>query len=60
MKQGRFIEVRKLAALDIALHGPRLILIEFGFSAFLLVFFGLFFMIVGYGHSLFGSFLAVT
>ena len=29
---GRFINVRKLAALDIALHGARLILAEFGFA----------------------------
>jgi hypothetical protein len=31
--EGRLVNIRKLVALDITLHGPRFILIEFGLAA---------------------------
>ena len=40
-RHDRFINVRKLAALDIVFHGYRLILIEFGLGTFLLALFGI-------------------
>ena len=36
METGRFINIRKLAALDIVYRGPRTILMEFGFGVFFL------------------------
>jgi len=56
-KSGRVINVRKLAALDIVLHGPRFILIEFGLGVLGCAVLGLFSMHYGLfngpDHSLF-------
>ena len=41
MKSERFINVRKLAALDIVFHGPKLILAEFAFGVILCAALGL-------------------
>lgn len=42
--EGRLIEVRKLVALDITLHGSLFIMIEFGVSTSIIVAFGLWLM----------------
>jgi glycerol-3-phosphate acyltransferase PlsY len=46
----RMINVRKLAALDIAFHGPRFILIEFGLGVFGCAAFGLFSLYFAFLH----------
>lgn len=46
----RFINIRKLAALDIAFHGSRVILVEFLLTAICLFAFGAF-LVVGQVHS---------
>lgn len=45
---GRMINVRKLAALDIALHGPRFILAEFGGGILLCLALGLWLVYAGF------------
>lgn len=54
-KDDTLIDVRKLAALDIAFHGPRLTLAEFGFGVFFCAALGLFLFAVelsaGRAHS---------
>lgn len=50
IKSGRVINVRKLAALDIALHGPTFILIEFGLGVVGCAALGLFSLYYGFFH----------
>jgi len=45
MGSGRFIEVRKLAAVDIVYRGERTILVEFGFGVFVLGILGVAFLL---------------
>ena len=45
MGTGRFIDVRKLAAIDIVYRGQRRILLEFGFGVFFLGLVGLAFLL---------------
>src|SRR5215831_14066557 len=56
-----FINIRKLAALDIAFHGPKFILIEFALGVFGCAALGLFSLYFGLlrdlNHSLFAVFL---
>jgi hypothetical protein len=49
---GRFINIRKLAALDITFHGPRLILAEFGLTAVGLLAFGVYLLRLGLSQDL--------
>ena len=55
------INIRKLAALDIAFHGPKFILVEFALGVFGCAAFGLFSLYFGLfhgsNHSLFAAFL---
>lgn len=44
-REGRLIEVRKLVALDITLHGSLFIMMEFGLSTPIIVVFGLWLML---------------
>jgi hypothetical protein len=53
------IKIRKLAALDIAFHGPKLILIEFTLGVFGCVALGLFAIYFGLFHGLNHSLFAV-
>lgn len=46
MEKG-IISIRKLVALDITLHGPRFIMIEFGIGTPLIIGFGLWLMLTG-------------
>jgi len=50
IKSGKVINVRKLAALDIAFHGPKFILIEFGLGVFGCAALGLFSIYFGLLH----------
>jgi hypothetical protein len=50
IKSGRVINVRKLAALDIAFHSPKFILIEFGLGVFGCAALGLFSIYFGFLH----------
>lgn len=50
--------VRKLTAVDIALHGSRFILIEFGGGVFLLALFAVLGLIRSHAHSLWAWYLA--
>jgi hypothetical protein len=45
--EGRLISVRKLAALDIALHGSKIILLEFGLGTPAIILFGSWLMLSG-------------
>ena len=51
LEQDRIIKVRKLAALDIAFFGPRLILLEYGLGVLLLTVFGAYIILSGRGSS---------
>jgi len=51
------INVKKMAELDIAFHGQKIILAEFGLSFLLLTFFGLFALLINHGASLWLSFI---
>jgi hypothetical protein len=44
-REGRLINIRKLVALDITLHGPRFILIEFGVGTPAIILVGLWLML---------------
>jgi hypothetical protein len=48
MEESTLISVRKLAALDIALHGQRLIVIEFGLGVFIPAALSLFMVLFGH------------
>ena len=56
--EGRIIDVRKLVALDIFLHGPRFIMIEFGVGTPAIIAFGLF--VIYTGQSALGVYLVLT
>ena len=57
--EGRIISVRKLVSLDISLHGPKFILVEFGVGTPAIIAFGLFLMFVT-GPFLLGVYLLLT
>lgn len=61
MKDSPVINVKKLAELDIAFHGRRVILAEFSLSFLLLTFFGVFVLLINQRTSLllslFGTYL---
>lgn len=46
-QEGRLIDIRKLVALDITLHGPRFILFEFGVGTPVIILLGLWIMLTG-------------
>ena len=54
----KVLSVRKLAAVDIALHGLRFILIEFGGGVFLLALFALSGLVRSHAHSLWAWYFA--
>jgi len=56
---GRLISVRKLVSLDITLHGPKFILLEFGVGTPAIIAFGLFLMLVT-GPFLLGLYILLT
>jgi len=50
--EGRLINIRKLVAWDITLHGPRFILVEFGIGTPAMILFGLWLMIADLAFAL--------
>jgi hypothetical protein len=56
--EGRIINVRKLVALDIFLHGPRFIMIEMGVGTPGIIAFGLF--VIYTGQQIIGGYLVLT
>ena len=56
--EGRVIDVRRLVALDISLHGPRFIMIEFGVGTPAIIAFGLF--VIHTGQQVIGAYLLLT
>ena len=52
MGTGRFIDVRKLAAIDIVYRGERTILVEFGFGVFVLGTLGVAFLLFAHQRTL--------
>jgi hypothetical protein len=59
MERNRLISVRKLAAIDIVLHGPRLVLLEYSVGMGLSAVLGLLFIYRGLGPVPFHSLLIV-
>jgi hypothetical protein len=57
--EGRIINVRKLVSLDISLHGPKFIIVEFGVGTPAIIAFGLFLMFFT-GPFLLGLYLLMT
>jgi|WetSurMetagenome_2_1015567.scaffolds.fasta_scaffold410582_2 hypothetical protein len=55
MERNRLISVRKLAAIDIVFHGPRLVLLEYSVGMALSAVLGLWFIYRGLGPALFHS-----
>lgn len=58
MYDTKVLSVRKLAAADIALHGSRFILLEFGGGVFLLALFALSGLVRSHAHSLWAWYFA--
>ena len=56
--EGRVIDIRRLVALDISLHGPRFIMIEFGVGTPAIIAFGLF--VIHTGQQVIGAYLLLT
>ena len=52
MERERFINIRKLAALDIVYRGQRTILLEFGFGVFFLFILGIVFLLFAHHRTL--------
>ncbi len=58
-REGRLISIRKLAALDISLHYPKLIIVEFGLGTPTIIAVGLL-LILGSSAFLLGLYLLLT
>lgn len=56
--EGRVINVRRLVALDISLHGPRFIMVEFGVGTPAIIAFGLF--VIHTGPQILGAYVLLT
>jgi len=56
--EGRIINIRKLVALDISLHGPRFIMVEFGVGTPAIIAFGLF--VIYTGQHVLGAYVLLT
>jgi hypothetical protein len=56
--EGRVINIRKLVALDVSLHGPRFIMIEFGVGTPAIIALGL--LVVFTGQPALGAYVVLT